>query len=64
MFRPKNRWLYVACIVAILIILGSLWYVALWNSHRYDRDHVEECWCGHIHYHPITSEKEHVEYEN
>lgn len=60
----QNRWIQAITLFILFLILIGLWYVALRNSYYYDREHVEECWCGHVHYHSMNSEKEHVEYEN
>jgi hypothetical protein len=51
-------------IVLVFIALIGMWYYALYNSRNCDRDCVETCWCGHVHYHSSQCEGEKVEYED
>lgn len=53
----------VVVLLIVFIILIILWFIGMGNSYHCQRDNVKECWCGHVHYHPVSSEKEHVKYE-
>lgn len=40
-----------AGIVFVILLLISLWILALTNSHRKQAEKRSKCSCGHIHYH-------------